>query len=109
MIKRIASNYKVWLAVSLFCTLVSIVASVRTRDWVWFQRSGSILTVVGAITAGRSIVRQGRAGAKPAPQLEVAKLGAGYVKNGIPMARGTRSAEAVARHRENEKDATAMV
>ena len=65
MVRRLAASSAVLLLLSASWTVASVCKSVRTHDWVWFQRSGSILTFAGAVLVGRAIVRLGRSGAKP--------------------------------------------
>jgi hypothetical protein len=83
---------------------------VHYADWVWFQRSGSLLTFSGAILAARAIVRLGREGARPAPQTEIVSLvGSYYDERGQLMAKTKRTPEAIARKREEKKDEAALV
>ena len=90
-------------------TIVSVVACVRTHDWLWLQRDGAIITLAAAVLAGRAIVRLGREGAKPSGSgIEmVAILDTHYTPDGRLVARTKRSAEAIARELEANKDAAA--
>ncbi len=51
--------------------VASIVGSVLSDNWTWFQRSGAAVAFLGAVTAGRAFVRLGKAGASAgAPVVE---------------------------------------
>ncbi len=46
---------------------ISIYLDFGTKSWVWFQRSGSVLVLFGAVLSYRSVVRLGIGGVGGAP------------------------------------------
>lgn len=97
-------------SVTLLWMVLAILQSVSTGDWTWFQRSGSVLTLSGAILAGRAIVRLGQAGAEPPPAFEIAKIADSYHDEyGGLKVRVMREQKKILEERERTKDARAMV
>jgi hypothetical protein len=47
---------------AILIVAISIYADLGTRSWVWFQRSGSIVVLIGAFLGYRSILRLGKSG-----------------------------------------------
>jgi hypothetical protein len=47
---------------SMLTVVLSIHADLGQSSWAWFQRSGAVVTLVGALLGYRSIVRLGRHG-----------------------------------------------
>lgn len=60
--KRLFSNTKFLLAASLLFVLASMAASLWSKQWHWFGRSGAILTIAGLLLTFRPLVRIGLAG-----------------------------------------------
>ena len=60
--RRILSSTFVLLLLALIAVAVSIYADLGSPSWGWFQRSGAILVLIGAILSYRSIVRLGVGG-----------------------------------------------
>ena len=52
---------EVWFLtmIALIAMIYSLVTSVRSGDWQWFTRSGSIVTLCGAVLSVRRLVRFG--------------------------------------------------
>jgi hypothetical protein len=52
---------EVWFLtmIALFAMISSLVTSVRYNDWQWFGRSGSIITLCGAVLSVRRLIRFG--------------------------------------------------
>lgn len=44
-------------AVATLWTILAIVTSLRTTDWTWFARSGSVDAILGGILTSRSVLR----------------------------------------------------
>jgi hypothetical protein len=57
--KAVLSSVPFLLAAALAATAYSIYLDWGTASWVWFQRSGSLLALAGAVLSYRSIVRLG--------------------------------------------------
>lgn len=57
--KAVLSSIPLLLLVALAATAYSIYLDWGTASWVWFQRSGSILALAGAVLGFRSVVRLG--------------------------------------------------
>lgn len=60
--KPILSSIRLLLLTPLVVASFSIYADWGASSWVWFQRSGTILALAGAILGYRSIVRLGKDG-----------------------------------------------
>lgn len=60
--KSIFSSTRILLIVTLIVVVFSIYVDWRTASWTWFQRSGTIVALTGAILGYRSIVRLGKEG-----------------------------------------------
>lgn len=60
--KKILINIPILLAVACGVVAISIYLDWGTKTWVWFQRSGSVLVLTGAILGYRSIARLGVGG-----------------------------------------------
>jgi hypothetical protein len=97
-------------AITVVWTLASVWLSVRLKDWVWFQRSGSVLTVAAIASAGRSIVRAGRAGLEPRSPISIVGVaGTYYDGQDRLMAKVQQSPEMIVRRREERRDETAAL
>jgi hypothetical protein len=108
--KRFATNPLAVLAVATIGVVASTVASVIVDDWVWFQRSGSLLTLAGAVLAARAIVRLGRKGTTPPSPFEMTTTtGSSYTEDGKLMVSIKRKPEAVAKERESRRDGNSIV
>lgn len=57
--KRTFTSIPLLFLIAVACTSYSIYLDWGTVSWVWFQRSGSLLALIGAILGYRSIVRLG--------------------------------------------------
>lgn len=57
--RRTFTNIPLLILVAVTCTSYSIYLDWGTVSWIWFQRSGSLLALIGAILGYRSIVRLG--------------------------------------------------
>lgn len=57
--KAAFSNVPLLFAAALAATAYSIYLDWGAASWVWFQRSGSLLALAGAVLSYRSIVRLG--------------------------------------------------
>lgn len=57
--KTLLSSIQFLLILALLIVAFSIYADKGCSSWIWFQRSGSILVIVGALFTYRSIVRLG--------------------------------------------------
>jgi len=53
------SSIPLLIVASLAATAYSVYVDWGTTSWVWFQRSGSLLALAGAVLSYRSIVRLG--------------------------------------------------
>ena len=60
--KNLLANTFLWIVLSIAAVLLSIRADYGLPSWLWFQRSGSLVAVVGAILSYRSIARLGVSG-----------------------------------------------
>ena len=56
---KILSNIYLFPFLAICAVCLSLVASYTTRNWDWFARSGSIVTMVGIILSVRPILRMG--------------------------------------------------
>jgi len=54
---RIFSNIFLFTSMPSFILVISLIASFCTKDWTWFARSGSVMTMAGVILSVRPIVR----------------------------------------------------
>ena len=54
---KILSNIYLFPFLAICAVCLSLVASYTTRNWDWFARSGSIVTMVGIILSVRPILR----------------------------------------------------
>ena len=60
--QRLLSNSATLLTLAIICSSISAYADWGSTSWLWFQRSGSAVTLIGAILSYRSIVRLGKRG-----------------------------------------------
>lgn len=58
--KKLFLNTIFWICFALLLTSASLIYSIYSKDWSWFARSGSILTLVGVTLSGRAILREGQ-------------------------------------------------
>ena len=54
---RFFSNIFLFASIPLFTLVISLIASFCTKDWTWFSRSGSVMTMAGVILSVRPIIR----------------------------------------------------
>jgi hypothetical protein len=59
---KLLTNIFLLVAVALIWLAFSVLLSVVYHNWLWFGRSGSILTLCGAALATRRLIRLGVAG-----------------------------------------------
>ena len=57
--KNTFTNIPVLTTVAVTVTAISIWRDYGSESWLWFQRSGSIIVLIGAILSYRSILRVG--------------------------------------------------
>jgi hypothetical protein len=60
--KRIATRILPLMSLAILIVVVSIHLDMGTRSWVWFQSSGSLVVLIGAVLGYRSIFRLGKSG-----------------------------------------------
>jgi len=90
--------------------LLSALVSLELHDWVWFQRSGAVLTVAAVAMAGRAMVRTGRAGLQRSG-VTIATVGASYIdkKSGKPIVVPQFTPQQKRAQQEDRRDDTAAV
>ena len=59
---RLLTNSALLVGLSLGFVAVSIYFDRGNQSWIWFQRSGAIVTLAGAVLTYRSVVRLGEKG-----------------------------------------------
>lgn len=60
--KKLLLSMPVLLTITVITVFLSIHQDMGNKSWFWFQRSGSVIVLVGAILGYRSIVRLGSDG-----------------------------------------------
>jgi len=85
--KRFLSNTSLLFLLGVFITSISLYSDWGSDSFCWFQRSGSLLVMIGAILSFRSIVRLGKKGAGGAPSrgATIAKIKGSFLKDGRRM------------------------
>jgi hypothetical protein len=104
--RRLLTSTPALTLLSVSWAIWSALHSSRTGDWVWFQRSGSILTFAGACLSARAIVRLGRKAPNSSPAFGKATLVSSAADGRLTI---RHSAETVARRKEAARDAVAAV
>jgi hypothetical protein len=59
---RVLASSRFLLLLTAVVVAASVYADWGQSNWLWFQRSGSVIALVGAVLGFRSIVRLGKAG-----------------------------------------------
>jgi len=59
IIVAILTNLWAMIIIPITWTILSAIMSSATHDWSWFERSGSILTMIGAALTVRPLLRMG--------------------------------------------------
>jgi hypothetical protein len=61
-LRQLLTSRPLLLAVAATWVGVSLIASVKTSRWHWFQRSGAVVVSTGALLSARRLIRLGVAG-----------------------------------------------
>lgn len=109
-IRAFASSTTWWTTLSGGWVLLSAIGSALSHEWMWFGRSGSVLTLAGLVLAARSIMREGKAGVGGKSSFAIGKvLGSSVGKDGRMFVQVEHSPETKRRWYEESRDATAAV
>lgn len=83
---KLFSRISALVLLAAIVVVLSVCADVGSHSWLWFQRSGSIVTLIGAILGYRSIVRLGKAGVGGANMsIVMGKAVASSYEGGTPL------------------------
>lgn len=67
--RRLFRSTPLLLLLVLGVLVTSIYKDIGSESWIWFQRSGAVLVLIGAVLGYRSVVRLGIGGVGGAPVL----------------------------------------
>ena len=82
MMRGLLSSIPLLFVGALVATAYSVYLDWGTASWVWFQRSGSLLALAGAVLGFRSIVRLGVAGVGGAYPMAIKGIGVSVDSSG---------------------------
>jgi hypothetical protein len=58
---NLLTNIKLLIFIGISSPVILIIISIITREWHWFQRSGAIIVIAGALLSSRKIIRKSKA------------------------------------------------
>ncbi len=103
--KRILNNSPFLILSGICIVSISLYVDWGSESFEWFQRSGSLLVMVGAILGYRSVIRLGKRGVGGAPDGgRIGKVKESYIKDGRQMVKVEYSPEQIAYDRQLNLD-----